>query len=47
MEELKIKINQEQELIPSGMTSYVTTNENYELLFELLAITDLSNADIQ
>ena len=29
------------------MSSCATTNENYQLLLERLAITDLSNADIQ
>ena len=47
VKELKIEIYQEHELIPSGMASCATTNENYQLLLERLAITDLSNADIQ
>ena len=47
VEELKIEIYQEHELIPSGMASCATTNENYQLLLERLAITDLSNAYIQ
>ena len=47
VEELKIEIYQEYELIPSGMASCATTNENYQLLLERLAITDLSNVDIQ